>query len=155
MSRKNVLFSDSDDDGGSEGQGKDTMDINQEFQSRYLHNQKRIERERLEQKYGAKGVGEEGDGDGEEYSSSSSQSDDSDAKLLNQKNKEKYNDLLRKIINRDSNLQTHEGEYFNESDFEASSLENEQGTGRKNKDKKVTYKDVQRMDIEKKMTKRD
>ena len=110
---KNILFSDHESD-SDQAAPKDGLKINENFKEKYEFNQKRLDKERLTQKYGANASPEDLD---EEFSSSS-EDDDSEGKLLTKKGVKKYNDLLSKIIKKDKSIYQIEGEYFNDADFD-------------------------------------
>lgn len=127
-----------DDGSDQESLNKDEqvgdLTVNKEFARRYEYNNARVEKERLQQKYGNEPVEES-----EESYDSENGSEDSEALMLTEKAEVKFNELIKKIQKGDKHfLQHHEGEYFDDNDFEA-----EETT---KKEKKITYKDVIRKD---------
>jgi len=93
---------------------------------------------------------------GEDEDSSSYSSEDSNADLNTDKVEAKFNDLMDKIKNKDETLfeqmcdSDANSDYFNDSDFEQN-----ESTKKNKKDKKVTYKDVLRNDVLKKIDRDD
>lgn len=134
--KSKTLFSDDE----SSVEDQDNLKVNEGFAKKYEYNQARKEKELLESKYGQ---------DPHQSSSySSSSEEDEDAVLLTSKAERKYNELLLRIKNNDKTLFTEvqEGQdYFQDSDFEPS----EEKAVKTHK--KVTYKDVIRQDVIKKM----
>ena len=122
------------------------MKINKEFAERHEYNEKRKEIEKIKEKYGTNPANWDEE---EDYSSSSEE--DSDAELMTSKAQNKVLNLLASIQNKEkhASLIKHEGEYFNDSDFE------EDENKERKKEKKITYKDVIRKETLKKINKNE
>lgn len=125
------------DDEQIEDQG---FSINQKFADKYEHNQKRVELERLEAKYGKQKIS---DLKQDSYSESDSESEDSDAYLNTEQAESKFVELISRIKKNDKSLLNMEGNYFEDDDFVPSK--------KAKKDKKKTLKDVIREDAVKKI----
>ena len=126
------------DDEPIEDQGG--FNINKNFADKYEHNQKRIEVERLEAKYGKQKIG---DNNELSYSESDDESEDSDAYLVTDKAESKFVELIQRIKKNDQTLLKMEGDYFEDDDF----VQKEKSK----KDKKKTLKDVIREDAMRKI----
>jgi protein KRI1 len=137
---KQQLFSDNESEEAD-------LKINKEYADRHQYNEKRKELEKIKEKYGTNP-----ENWGSEEDASSSSEEDSDAELMTTKAQSKVLNLLASIQNKDKHaeLLKHEGEYFNDSDFEEN---DEKSKKRHKKEKKITYKDVIRKEALKKIDK--
>ena len=87
--------------------------INEKFASKFEYNNKRVELEKLEAKYGkAKNLK-----DDEQSYTDSSESEDSDAYLNTEKAETKFVDLINRIKGGDKSLLELKDDYFQDEDF--------------------------------------